>query len=89
MRIKAGRNLWVSLISLNETVEVLIQRLTALSAFVFVDELTLNGRYCMVRVGSRYSGLELSFASLENNSGLSIQGQALELIPGCGWGQQL
>lgn len=26
---------------------------------------------------------------LENNSELSIQGQALELIPGCGWGQQL
>lgn len=38
----------------------------------------------MLGVGSRYNGLELSFASLENNSELSIQGQALELILVCG-----
>ena len=40
-------------------------------------------------MGSCYNGLKLSITSLENNSELSIQGQALELIPGCGWGQQL
>ncbi len=56
---------------------------------LFVRELKLNNRYCMLRVDSRYNGLELGFASPENNSELSIQGQALELIPGCGWGQQL
>ena len=43
----------------------------------------------MVGVGSRYRGLVLCFFSLENNSELSIQGQALGLIPACGWGQQL
>lgn len=59
------------------------------SGFLLVDELTLRSRYCMVSVGSCYNGLELCLASLENNSELSIQGQALELIPGCGWGQQL
>ena len=61
----------------------------ALSAFLFVHDLIVNSKYCMVSVGSHYNGLELCFASLENNSELSIEGQALELIPGCGWGQQL
>ena len=59
------------------------------SLFLFADELKPNSGYCMVGVGSCYNGLKLSITSLENNSELSIQEQALELIPGCGWGQQL
>lgn len=37
-------------------------------------------------MGSRFDRFELSFDSLENNGKPSIKGQALELIPGCGWG---
>lgn len=48
------------------------------------DELKLISRYGVLRVGSHYNGLELSFASLENNSELSIQEQAAELILVCG-----
>lgn len=66
-----------------------LQWLAALSASIFAGDLKMISRYCVLWVGSRYNGLELSFASLENNSELSIQGQALELILVCGWGQQL
>lgn len=48
------------------------------------NEMKLISRYSILRLGSRYNGQELSFASLENNSELSIQEQDLELILLCG-----
>lgn len=70
----------ISLIWLNETVEVFSHLL--MSWHWIADTVWFEWVVVIMDLG-------LSFASLENNSGLSIQGQALRLIPGRGRGQQL
>lgn len=54
------------------------------SCFHIPNELKVISRYGVLRAGSHYNGLKLSFASLENNSELSIQEQDLVLILVCG-----